>query len=243
MEVDNWKGPEAGVTGRIIDSYTGQNLVMDHNDWQIRIWERSWEGEAEVNNQSLAVKNDGTYNNDKLFAGTYDMLPYDGPFWPVDTIKGVVLNNGKKATQDFTVTPYLQVIDFETKLTTMQYAGETWPALTMRCRLRAPIREGLPNLYWVRPFISELKNFCGNSNNIGINEYNNNVRIEINRSWANDMSQRFGITEDTEVSGWYEISPMPLKQGRTYYVRMGAAVNVLSQRYNYSPIVQIDVPN
>jgi hypothetical protein len=243
MGVDNWEAPDAGITGRIIDSYTGQNLVMDQNDWQIRIWERSWKNGANVNDQNLAVKNDGTYNNDKLFAGTYDMLPYDGPFWPVDTVKGVTLNSNKKTTQDFTVTPYLQIVDFEATLTTMNYAGETWPALTMKCRLKAPIREGLPNLYRVQPFISLLKNFCGNSNKIDINEYNSNVRVDINRSWTSEMSQRFGITGDTEISGWYEINPMPLKRGYTYYVRIGASLDVLSRRFNYSPVVKIEVPN
>jgi hypothetical protein len=60
--------------------------------------------------QSLAVQRDGVYNNSKLFSGTYDMIPYDGPFWPVDTLKGVVLKSETK--QDFTVTPYLQVLNF-----------------------------------------------------------------------------------------------------------------------------------
>jgi hypothetical protein len=136
----------------------------------------------------------------------------------------------------------LQIIDFETNLTTMTYAGETWPALTMKCRLRAPIREGLPNLYRVQPFISLLENFCGASNYININEYNNNVRFDISRSWADEMSARFGITGDTEVSGVYEIKPMPLKPGYTYYVRIGASVDILSRRFQYSPIVKIVVP-
>ena len=53
-----------------------------------------------------------------MFAGTYDMLPYGGPFWPVtDTVKNVVFGAGKSGRQqDFTVTPYLQLIDFETSL-------------------------------------------------------------------------------------------------------------------------------
>ena len=88
QKIDNWDAPNARIYGNVIDSYTGENLVMDNNDWQIRIWDKTWE---EMNPgtvaqyQSLAVMRDGVYNNTKLFPGTYNMLPYDGPFWPADT--------------------------------------------------------------------------------------------------------------------------------------------------------------
>src|SRR5687768_15159112 len=75
MEVDNWDAPNARVHGRIIDAYTGENLLTSQGDWGIRIWERTWT-ESVPNSQSLSVKQDGSYNNSKLFAGTYDMLPY-----------------------------------------------------------------------------------------------------------------------------------------------------------------------
>jgi hypothetical protein len=90
---------------------------MDQNDWQIRIIDRTWEKNnpgAVAQFQSLAVMKDGVYNNSKLFSGTYDMLPYDGPFWPVDTVKGVILD--KETQQDFTVTPYLQLTNFKATL-------------------------------------------------------------------------------------------------------------------------------
>lgn len=218
---DNWAEPDVRVYGNIIDSYTGQPLLSSQGDWNIRIWERSWTESVPVN-QDLPVKQDGTYNNNKLFAGTYDMLPYGGPFWPVDTVKNVVFNNS--TMQDFTVTPYLQVIDFETSL-----EGTN---LIMKCRLKAPRRDGLPNLVEIRPFLS-LTTFVGESNNININEYTNKI-ISINKSWSDEVG-------DVETSDVYQFAPIPVKPGYVYNVRIGANVNDANRKYNYSEIRQIVV--
>lgn len=222
MEIDNWAEPDAQVYGRVLDSYTGENLLSSQGDWGIRIWERTWT-ESVPNNQSLTVKQDGTYNNSKLFAGTYDMLPYGGPFWPVDTIKNVKF--GGSTPQDFTITPYLQLTDFEVSLNGLK--------LTLKCRLKAPIREGLPNLVEIKPFLS-LTTFCGATNNIDIGEYSNK-RKQINRSWMEEVG-------DVESSNLYRIGPLPVKAGYTYYVRLGANVNDANRKYNYSQIIKVEVP-
>lgn len=223
MKIDNWGEPDAQFYGNVIDSYTGQNLVMDQNDWQIRIWEKTWTATV-ATNQNLVVKADGTYNNTKLFSGTYDMLAYGGPFWPCDTIKGVVL--GKSTEQDFTVTPYLQVLDFAATL------ADT--SLTLTCRVKAPRITGLPNLYDIKAFIS-LTTFCGNSNYINISQYNDR-RLQINKSWATY------VTDGSDTTPVKTIGPLPLRKGYTYYVRIGASVNDANRKYNYSPIVKVVVP-
>lgn len=225
QKIDNWDEPGSRLYGNVIDTYTGTNLMMDNNDWQIRIIDRTWEKMhpgTVAQYQTLAVMKDGVYNNNKLFSGTYDMLPYDGPFWPVDTVKGVIL--GKETQQDFKVTPYLQILNFNATL--------TGTSLTLTCTVKAPIITGLPNLYEVKPFLS-LTTFCGASNYINIAEYNN-LRKSINKSWASEVG-----TADNKA---YTIGPLPVKSGYTYYVRVGANVNALSRRYNYSPIVKVVVP-
>jgi len=225
QKIDNWDAPSARLYGNVIDKYTGTNLAQDQNDWQIRIWDKTWEEKnpgTVAQYQSLAVMMDGSYNNTKLFSGTYNMLPYDGPFWPADTIKGVVL--GKETQQDFTVTPYLQVLNFNATL-----SGTN---LTLTCTVKAPVITGLPNFYEVKGFLS-LTTFCGNSNYINIGDYNN-LRKSINKTWAAEV----GAADSKD----YTLGPFPVKSGYTYYVRIGANVNALSRRYNYSPIVKVVVP-
>ena len=241
-EIDNWDAPDCRFHGKLTDSYTGENLMTSQNEFKIRIWERSFT-ENTVQYQDLAVMQDGTYNHTKMFAGTYDMVPYDGPFWPVaDTIKNVVLN--KATEQNFTVTPYLQLIDFQQRLDGLN--------LYLSCKLKAPVRQGLPNLREIKPFLS-LTSFCGQSGTSGsgnnyfvpnsfidIDEYNGK-RIQINRSWGNEM-ERLGLDRDSEVSNVYEIGPLPVKKGYTYRVRIGANVTSGGNKYNYTPIVTITIP-
>ena len=222
MEVDNWAEPDVRVHGRIINSLTGENLLTSQGDWGIRIWERTWTA-SEPTSQSLAVMQDGSYNNNKLFAGRYDMLPYGGAFWPVDTVKDVVFNGTTE--QDFTVTPYLQLQGFEASLNGLK--------LMLSCQLKAPIRDGLPNLVEIKPFVS-LNQFCGATNFIDIAEYNN-TRKQINKSWMDEVG-------DVETSGIYHIGPIAVKPGYTYYVRLGANVNDANRKYNYTEIIKIVVP-
>lgn len=222
MKVDNWDEPNSRVHGRIIDAYTGENIMTSQGDFSIRIWERTWT-ESVPQFQTLNVKQDGSYNNTKLFAGRYDMLPYGGPFWPVDTVKDVAF--GGSTEQDITVTPYLQVEAFEASLNGLK--------LTLSGQLKAPIRDGLPNLVEVKPFLS-LNQFCGATNYIDLPEYNNK-RIQINKSWL----EAYG---DVETSSVFHIGPLPVKAGYTYYVRVGANVNDANRKYNYSEIIKIVVP-
>ena len=114
MEIDNFDEPSASIRGSIIDSTTGLPYVGCVGDNHIKIWEKSFSmNPAE---QGLHIKSDGSYTNNKLFAGTYDMCPVDGPWFPVDTIRGVQIGNHNNATQDFVVTPYIKVKDFSIEL-------------------------------------------------------------------------------------------------------------------------------
>jgi len=128
---DDWAEPDARINGTVIDFYTKKPLLVSQNDWSIRIWERSWTESTPIN-QNIPIKQDGSFSNIKLFAGTYDMLPVGGAFWPkTDTVKNVEFS-ANSAVQDFVVTPYLQVVDFT--------ASVTGTNLTMSCRLKAPTK-------------------------------------------------------------------------------------------------------
>lgn len=222
MQIDNFDAPDAKVSGVIIDKTTGQPMLFDQGDTHIRIWERSYS--ANPTYQDLSVKSDGSYKNTKLFAGTYDMLPVDGAYWPCDTTFNVPI--GRKGTvQNFEVTPYLHVVDFTHELNGNE--------LTLSCRLQAPVVENLPQVVEIRPFLS-LNEHCGAGNHIDY-YYTDSYRVNVRKLW-NKIGDENG--EGTET---YSIK-MTVKSGYTYWCRMGVQVNNTYKNWNYSEVVKIQVP-
>ncbi len=140
MEIDNFDAPESRFTGSIIDVTTGKPILADQGHGQVRIWEVSFEN---ADPQDIPIKQDGTYNNERLFPGHYDMCPL-GSWWPCDTIRAIQL--GTQTIQNFEVTPYLQVLNFEAT----HVVGPTMDTLILSCRLKAPIPNGMPNITDIR---------------------------------------------------------------------------------------------
>lgn len=222
MKVDNFDEPHAHFCGRIIDATTGENILADQGECHVRILEKSYS--LNPSPQDIPVKQDGTFNNERLFNGTYDITP-EGSWWPCNVTR---LGIGKYMNHDFEVTPYLKIKDFTTELN-----GTT---LTMSCRLFAPITEGLPQAMEIRPFLS-LNQFCGAANHID-HYYTDAYRISLgNKTW-----DQLGDMATGEGYDIYTIS-VELKRGYIYFVRMGAKVKDTFEKFNYSEIVKIEVPN
>ena len=240
FELDNFDAPDSTWKGTVTDSYTNEPILASQNDWQMRIWERSWTGlkGGASNFQDLRIKQDGTYQSTKLFPGTYDFLPYNGPFWPEDTVKNLKLD--KTLEYNFTVTPYLQIVDYSAEMISQE--GKYY--LKMAFKVKAPLLEkngkALPRLYEIRPFIS-LTPYVGAGSNsaLAIPQYNEYVRIRTPGSWADLFASGPGNNTTSE----FKFNLMELKKGYTYYVRGGACVDDTYRRFNYSPIVKIEVPN
>jgi len=208
FKIDNWDAPDSTFFGTVYEVYNDENgtpvkrpILASQNDWQIRIWERSWTGHSggATSSQDLRIKQDGTFQNTKLFAGTYDMLPDDGPFWTVrDTTKNVVLTKGKTTEIDFNVSPYMVIDGFtiESKIRPRPFInpGDPEPVLWIKWKIRAPmlqreyevegengketVVETIPNLHNTKVFLS-LTRFCGQGDNSRINlpMYENDGRI------------------------------------------------------------------
>jgi len=222
--VDNYDEPNAILSGNVMDSITGKSFITGQAESSIRLWEMSWSDNPTP--QDIPIKQDGTYNDTKLFGATYDMQPYGGAFWPAQRQTGITLKGSLK--KDFKVIPYLYVTDV-----TSQLVGTT---LKLTCKLKAPVTQNLPRVLEIRPFVS-LTQFCGAGSRI--DEYNlDKYKLDVNNNWwdgVGDMSTGVG-------SITYVLPDLPLKSGRTFYVRIGVRVEDTYRQYNYSDIITVQVP-
>lgn len=269
MEPDNWDEPEASIRGRIINSVTGDNILTDQGDVHIRIWERSFS--LNPGEQNLNVAADGTYTNTRLFAGTYNMYPNDGSWWPADTAMYVPIGNKNNATQDFTVTPYLMLKNFKVQIlpnpSTMEGVMDT---LRMSCRLFCPfpqkmvkdangveVMTPMPNVRQIRAFINNNK-FCGAANSIGFygqpnpdkdpdydeDEFNKGPEITTKYTYRKQLMTAWKNIGDMETGEGFEeyVLRVPVKRGYKYSVRMGANVSDQNEKFNYTPIIVVKIP-
>lgn len=229
MEVDNFDAPDAHFTGRIIDKTTGENVLADQGAGQVKMWEKSFS--LNPGSQGIPVKQDGTFNNTKLFKGTYDVVP-EGAWWPADTIR---IGIGKKTTQDFEVTPYLKLFDLNVEMQD--------DSLAISCRLDIPpITEGLPRILDVRPFLS-LNQFCGEGNSISYyatqgnsdKDYASKYLAKVRSTW--DKIDKLEDGKSKVFSFKVDVKP-----GYIYFVRVGARVDDTFKKYNYTEIVKFEVP-
>lgn len=107
-EWDNYDEPKETFYGNIIDKGTNENMFTDHthdNGTRVKMMEYSWSETPDP--FYFAVKGDGTFQNTKIFKGTYDITVF-GPFVPILPIKDVVIKG--KVKMDFEVEPFLRII-------------------------------------------------------------------------------------------------------------------------------------
>lgn len=239
MGIDNFKEPSSRLHGTVTDSDSKQLILQDQGHTMIRIKEVSFPNSEW---QNIPVKQDGTYNNNKLFAGHYDMVPV-GAWWPCDTVKAVSL--GGEASRNFEVTPYLRVTD-------LNWSLDKGTELTVSCRLKAPLESmdfttangvvksyDMPKIVEMRVFLS-LNQFCGSSNHI-TNPYD-----LVKYCMARDMAWSAFAKEDDGKTTTELTTPLalPLKSGYTYFMRVGVSTTNHNKeiKYNYSEIKVINVP-
>lgn len=220
MEVDNFDEPQARFTGRIIDSTTGKNILASQGECKVRLLEKSFS--LNPSPQDIPLKQDGTFNNTKLFNGTYD-VELRGAWWPQEMTRVPI---GGTVEREFTVTPYLKIVDF-----TMEYVDGM---LEVSCRLDAPVKEGLPRIMDLKPFLS-LTQFCGSNQCITPYDTQDEYKAEIRTTWARLPKADDGLSLPYTFR-------LVVKPGYTYFVRMGAYVDDDYHCYNYSEIKKIEIP-
>ena len=232
LKYDNYDGPQETLKGKIVDQDGNPLWVESGGGIRIKLMDYGWT--ETPSEQYLKVKMDGTYINTKIFGSTYDIVA-EGPFVPlvrVDNGGNIVSDQTRKGVKvkgttvvDFVVEPFLKpswigepVLDGDGKLT-VQFRvvrGTDDPEFQL-------------DVYDMGLFVSTTQY-------VGDNNYDKerSVKISDSAEATSQLGQTVSLT-----------TPVALKSGNTYYVRVGARLNYSlfnGLTYNYTDVRKITVP-
>lgn len=210
-KLDNYDEPKESLSGRLIDQTTGETLVTEQpNGFRIKMSEISWSDNPEP--EYFWGKADGTFNNSKIFAGTYQVTPVEGAFFTVDPqtieIKGSV-------NIEFKVIPYLSVSVIEIN----RIDDETLDVTYSISRKQ------------VGDKILDSRVFVSTNPNVGINILSNEL------SPIKDLKD---IPDEDILQNTFKETIKGLTKDKSYYVRIGARTDNASKRYNFTQTIKID---
>ncbi|MCD8166498.1 MAG: DUF3823 domain-containing protein [Bacteroides sp.] len=231
-EYDNYGAPSETLQGKIIDKATGLPIQTEQgNGIRMQLDELSWSDNPTP--LYFWVKQDGTYQNTKLFKGNYRISPIDGPFVPVlirDGSGNIVADGRKtvdvsgKTTVDFEVEPFLTV---------------TWikqPYIDASGYIAADIKieRGTSNTSY-HFNVTDVYLFIAPNTYVGNANYDGKYSSQIVYDGTNGNAQ---LGETITIR-----SKEPLPSNRDFYVRVGARTSDnVQKRYNYTDIQKVTIP-
>lgn len=223
-KVDNYAAPNASFQGNIIDSVTGQNILTETSGAEIEMLQTSWV--ANPAPYYIPSKQDGSFEDARIFSGTYGIIPTQGAFWPIADTLSTAINGTTK--HDFTVVPYLEITNFKDSI---------YPdSLVMTCNLMAPRTVGLPEILEVWPFVNNTP-FVGSGSSIS------NFTISDNSNPSYNLAPINSNWDPSMASTTYRVVVKGLVPGYTYYFRLGVRVNDSYKKFNLSPIDSATIPS
>lgn len=222
---DNFPAPAETLRGNIIDATTKQNVQSEVSGdngagTRIKLLEISWSDNPTP--LYLATKQDGTYNNTKVFAGTYKIIA-EGAFVPLDlatndqtqtvNVKGV-------NTVDFTVEPFLRVA----------WVGQPVTNADGSVSVQVTVSRGTSNTAFQQAIIN-LGLFISPSEYVGNNNYD---------SRYSNLLTYSGTTGNAIVGQTITLTSKPLPK-REWFLRVGSRISFGTNRYNYSDIRSVTI--
>ncbi len=224
---DNYAEPGETFKGKFIDKGTGKpfQTAIGNTGVRIRMMEYSWSDTPKPYDFNCMM--DGTFNNDKIFAGEYGITP-SGAFVPLPeermTIKGTV-------EKTYEVEPLLRV----------EWLGE--PIVRGdSAQFTVKITYGTDNATYKKPLV-EGSLYINENNYVGDFSKNENLTVKCTPA-------QMGETGILGASGTTFIvktksSPRFPAYVRKYFFRFGARTSVTfdaTNRYNYTEVKEITLP-
>lgn len=250
FELDNYDAPGETLQGEVVDVLTGDRILTDQGSEgiRVRLRELSWSEDATF--QDFNCKPDGTFQNTKLFEGTY-RVQVDGPFIPLvrtntndiplaDESQTVKISGVTKVK--FEVEPFLNVEWVSDP--TVSNGQITAKVKVTRGVSAADFQEKIePMGNWSASFLNmtDIQLFVSYSSSVGYRARDErwSSKIEYSGNYFESHSL-FGQPVTIQSNG-----SNPIPSGRTVYVRAAARINYETasvRRWNYSEPIEVFIP-
>ncbi len=211
--LDNFDGPDASIEGAFYDDETGELVQQEIvNGTKIRYEENGWDNPEQ---QTMVVRNDGTYRNTKMFSGHYDFYFQECNFIPPVRLIGHEIKKGNNRL-DFKVQPYI--------------------------RIRGAVirREGdkIVAKFHIQPTVSgyqveSIGLFAHSDYAVGAEL--STVKVQASLNTVIDGIATYTLEIDLGAN------KDKLKSGHDYYFRVGAKIKTAGARYNYAKAVKLTI--
>lgn len=250
FELDNYDAPNETLQGEVVDIATGERVLTDQGSEgiRVRLTELSW-GDQVTHNPDFYCMPDGSFQNTKLFKGTYNVR-IDGPFIPLyrENDQGIPLADETKEAEikgvtkiKFEVQPFLKV----------EWVGHPTISngkITAKVRVTRAVSEsdfkdkiepmgGYSNSFLN---ITDIQLFVSYSSSVGYRARDERWSNKIEYS-GSQFNTQLGQTITIQSNG-------TIPSGRTVYVRAAARINYDTpkgsgtRRWNYNEPVELMIP-
>lgn len=250
FEVDNYDPPAETLQGEVVDAETGEPVLTDQGSEgiRVRLTELSW-GDNVTWNPDFFCMPDGTFQNTKLFKGTYN-VQVDGPFIPLlrEDERGVPLADETQTVNiegvtkvKFEVQPFLNV----------EWIGEP-TVVNGKVRAQVRVTRGVSEEEFrskIEPMggysnsflnVTDIQLFVSYSSTVGYRARDERWSSQIEYSGA-AFNSLLGETVTIESNG-------TVPPGRVVFVRAAARINYDTprgsgtRRWNYNEPIEIMTP-
>ncbi|WP_186754036.1 DUF3823 domain-containing protein [Echinicola salinicaeni] len=247
FELDNYDLPAETLKGQVVDKETGEPILTDQGSEgiRVRLTELSW-GDNVTPNPDFFCMPDGTFQNTKLFGGTYNVR-LDGPFIPLirEDDRGVPLADDTQTVDikgvtelTFEVQPFLkvewvkdpEVINGKVRAQIRVTRGVSEEEFRSKIEPMGGYSDSFQN-------ITDIQFFVSYSSTVGYRARDErwSSQLEFSGSSFNDM---LGETITIESNG-------TIPEGRMVFVRAAARINFDTprgsgtRRWNYNEPRQV----
>lgn len=247
FRIDNLEPPKETIKGTITDVATGEPVLTEQNSRgiRVRLTELSW-GDNVTHNPDFYARDNGTYQNTKVFKGYYN-IRVDGPFIPIvrETADGEVIDDGSVTCDiegvtevNFKVKPFLKV-EFVSE--PVVSGGQiSVQVMVTRAVSEEEFRELVePMGGWKDEYlnVTDVRLYCGYSSTCnGDNQYStwSGVQEFQGATFAAQLGKPFTITTRNTI-----------KANRKVFIRAAARINyetASTRRYNFSEVKEVNIP-